>query len=239
MFELLKPVLEPLLHLTHLGLGVVALFFTGALNFLGLNDRKVVDPGANLRLRRIMAAVGLVAVLALAWWLHGDDSATVGSGRSISGTGWLLLLILLGGLVAIGRAIWKRIDRSRADGLNPWPKMALWIGGIVAGLWRLGVMSDNDEAAIFTLVAGIIASASVVMWCISAVSFSFGFLVAACRIRSAACDTRARIPLGSSPSLRRLRRNRGSFVRRLQRYYGRIRLLQPVHHRFGLSPGAG
>ena len=66
MFELLKPVLEPLLHLTHLGLGVVALFFTGALNFLGLNDRKVVDPGANLRLRRIMAAVGLVAVLALA-----------------------------------------------------------------------------------------------------------------------------------------------------------------------------
>ena len=171
---------------------MVALFFTGALNFLGLNDRKVVDPGANLRLRRIMAAVGLVAVLALAWWLHGDDSATVGSGRSISGTGWLLLLILLGGLVAIGRAIWKRIDRSRADGLNPWPKMALWIGGIVAGLWRLGVMSDNDEAAIFTLVAGIIASASVVMWCISAVSFSFGFLVAACRIRSAACDTRAR-----------------------------------------------
>ena len=137
------------------------MFFTGALNFLGLNDRKVVDPGANLRLRRFMAAVGLVAVLVLAWWLHGDDSATLGSGRSISGTGWLFLLILLGGLVAIGRAIWKRIDRSRADGSNPWPKMALWIGGIVAGLWWLGVMSDNDEAAIFTLVAGIIA---LVVW---------------------------------------------------------------------------
>ena len=30
------------------------------------------------------------------------------------------------------------------------------------------------------------------MWCNSAVSFSFGFLVAACRIRSAACVTRAR-----------------------------------------------
>ena len=35
-------------------------------------------------------------------------------------------------------------------------------------------------------------SASVVMGCRSAVSFSFGFLVAACRIRSAACDRRTR-----------------------------------------------
>ena len=65
-----------------------------------------------------------------------------------------------------------------------------------------------------------------------------GSLVAACRIRSAACVTRAarpvralasRIPLGSSPSLRRLRRDRGPFVRRPHRYYGQIRLLQPVH----------
>ena len=79
MFELLKPVLEPAPPPDPFGARRGRVFFTGALNFLGLNDRKVVDPGANLRLRRIMAAVGLVAVLALAWWLHGDDSATVGS----------------------------------------------------------------------------------------------------------------------------------------------------------------
>ena len=60
-----------------------------------------------------------------------------------------------------------------------------------------------------------------------------------CHARPALCPVRAlasRIPLGSSPSLRRLRRNRGPFVRRPHRYYGQIRLLQPVHHRFGLSP---
>ena len=60
-----------------------------------------------------------------------------------------------------------------------------------------------------------------------------------CHARPALCPVRAlasRIPLGSGPSLRRLRRDRGPFVRRPHRYYGQIRLLQPVHHRFGLSP---
>jgi len=41
----------------------------------------------------------------------------------------------------------------------------------------------------------------------------------------------ARIPLGSRPSLHRLRRSAGSVVRRLRWYYAAIRLPTTVHHR--------
>ena len=40
----------------------------------------------------------------------------------------------------------------------------------------------------------------------------------------------SQIPLGCSPSLVRLRRNSHLFVRRIQQYYGCIRLLYPTHH---------
>ncbi len=46
----------------------------------------------------------------------------------------------------------------------------------------------------------------------------------------------SRIPPGSGPSLHRLRRNGCSPVRRLRRRHGRIRPLQSVRRRFGLSP---
>src|SRR5918996_4450720 len=41
----------------------------------------------------------------------------------------------------------------------------------------------------------------------------------------------ARIPLGPAPSLHRLRRRSPGLVRRLPRYYGRVRLPLVVHHR--------
>ena len=80
-----------------------------------------------------------------------------------------------------------------------------------------------------------------VMWCRSAVSFSFLFLLTASRMRLCACDTASRLcvrtvlcslafpsapPLPSANSAAASRR----FVRRLHRYYGRVRLLRSVHH---------
>src|SRR5207302_9730553 len=44
----------------------------------------------------------------------------------------------------------------------------------------------------------------------------------------------ARVPLGSRPSLHPLRHRLPSIVRRLLRYYGRIRLVAAVHHRLRL-----
>src|SRR3954462_1331318 len=41
----------------------------------------------------------------------------------------------------------------------------------------------------------------------------------------------SRLPLDPAPSLHRLRGGRRRLVRRLPRYYGRVRLLRPVHHR--------
>jgi hypothetical protein len=64
----------------------------------------------------------------------------------------------------------------------------------------------------------------------------------ACRTRSGTCDRddpalcpvpgmRRRVPLGQLPSLHLLRRFLGAtFVRRLPRYYGAVRLPAPVHH---------
>ena len=56
--------------------------------------------------------------------------------------------------------------------------------------------------------------------------------------RSRFCARRARlwlIPLGPCPWLHQLRRRLPDFVRRLHRYYGRARLLTPVHHALRLS----
>ena len=76
------------------------------------------------------------------------------------------------------------------------------------------------------------SSASVVMWCNSAVELLLRLprcclpygappLVSRAPGAVSACvHLASRIPLGSSPSLRRLRRNRGPFVRRPHRYYG-------------------
>src|SRR3982751_2649589 len=41
----------------------------------------------------------------------------------------------------------------------------------------------------------------------------------------------SRLPLDPAPSLHRLRGGRRRLVRRLPRYYGRVRLLHPVHRR--------
>src|SRR5947209_19580704 len=45
----------------------------------------------------------------------------------------------------------------------------------------------------------------------------------------------SRVPLGPCPWLHQLRRRLPDFVRRLHRYYGRARLLTPVHHALRLS----
>jgi hypothetical protein len=69
--------------------------------------------------------------------------------------------------------------------------------------------------------------------------------VAACRMRSSACDTHfpvlsparallARIPLGPRPWLHQLRSGWHRLVRRLHSYYGGVRLPAPVHHRLRL-----
>jgi hypothetical protein len=74
------------------------------------------------------------------------------------------------------------------------------------------------------------------------VNFSFGFSLAVCRTRSqpgghagpARCPVPAslvRVPLGPCPWLHRLRGRLPARVRRLPSYYGRARLLPPVHHR--------
>jgi hypothetical protein len=52
----------------------------------------------------------------------------------------------------------------------------------------------------------------------------------ACPALSPARAELARIPLGPRPSLDRLRRGSLRFVRRLLSYYGKVRLLVPVHH---------
>ena len=62
---------------------------------------------------------------------------------------------------------------------------------IPASYW-LHTMPSTPAAAVFFSLKKAQRSASVVMWCKSAVSFSCGFLVAACRIRSTACDTLSR-----------------------------------------------
>ncbi len=83
------------------------------------------------------------------------------------------------------------------------------------------------------------------MWWRSAVNRSFFLCLAACRMRSSACDHAfpvlrparallARIPLGPRPSLHRLRSGSPGLVRRLHSYYGGVRLLAPVHHRLRL-----
>ena len=53
-------------------------------------------------------------------------------------------------------------------------------------------MPSTPAEAVFFRSKKAQRSASVVMWCRSAVSFSRGFLVAACRIRSTAWDTPSR-----------------------------------------------
>src|SRR3954453_20841309 len=70
-------------------------------------------------------------------------------------------------------------------------------------------------------------------------------ITAACRTRSSACDTLfpglrparallARVPLGSRPSLHRLRRRSPGLFRWLSRYYGGVRPLGVVPHRLSL-----
>src|SRR5438552_12184286 len=64
--------------------------------------------------------------------------------------------------------------------------------------------------------------------------YAFLRLCHACLALSPVRALPARIPLGPRPSLHRLRGGLLRFVRRLQSYYGEVRLLVPVHHRLRL-----
>src|SRR5438552_14531872 len=64
--------------------------------------------------------------------------------------------------------------------------------------------------------------------------YAFLRLCHACLALSPVRALPVRIPLGPRPSLHRLRGGLLRFVRRLQSYYGEVRLLVPVHHRLRL-----
>jgi hypothetical protein len=70
--------------------------------------------------------------------------------------------------------------------------------------------------------------------CLAVCRITFQRLCHSCPVLSPARALMVRIPLGPRPSLPQLRSGSLCLVRRLQRYYGGVRLPTPVHHRLRL-----